>query len=161
MKRSILVPVAVLVTLLAAVGAVQAAKPGLPAGLGYNANTGFNTITLDSGNVPTVIASLTLPVNSHFMVSATVDVFNEDQGTETGITCQILHGDTQVDVTANTIPPATADHNTGLRYALSGAIDRASDAGALAVQLVCSSSNGGFASDAQLNAISVSSLTVQ
>jgi len=156
------VSVGVLATLLLAVGAVQAAKPGLAAGLGYNASTVFSdVVTLPSGDVDTTIAELVLPVNGKFMVSATVTVSNRDTTGAADVLCKLTHGDGVIDLVGQKLGPATDAGNTADRFALSGALVRDADAGGINLDLVCSSTQGADVSDANLNAISVSSLSVQ
>ena len=164
MKRSILVPVAVLVTLLAAVGAVQAAKPGVPAGLGFNANTFYAGTTLDlPDGSETQVTQLLLPVNAKFMVDATVTVANQDQVNEADIDCFLKHGDTVLDAAGVKLGPASDAGNTGERLALSAAFERASDAAGINLTLSCTQaqSTNAYAADANINAITVTSISFQ
>lgn len=163
MKRSILVPVAVVVTLLAAVGAVQAAKPGVPAGLGYNANTFYTGTTDLPDGSETVVTQLILPVNAKFMVDATVSVSNQDQVNEADIDCYLKHGDTVLDEVGVKLGPASDAGNTTARLALGAAFERASDATGINLTLSCdqAQSTNAYASDANINAITVSSISFQ
>lgn len=163
MKRSLLIAVAVLATLLVAVNVVDAAKPGLAAGLGYNANTFYTGTTALPDGSETLVTQLILPVNAKFMVDATITVANQDQSNEADIDCYLKHGDTVLDEVGAKLGPATDSGNTGGRLALSAAFERASDAGGINLTLSCNQANStnAYAADANINATSVTSISFQ
>ena len=163
MRRTVLVFAAVMATSFHAAGVVEAAKPGLAAGLGFNANTFYGGTTALPDGSETQVTQLILPVNAHFMVDATVSVANQDQANEADITCYLKHGDTVLDAVGVKLGPATDAGNTADRLAFSAAFDRASDASGINLTLSCdqAQSTNAYASDANINATSVTSISYQ
>src|ERR1041385_8574568 len=150
-RRSLLVLAALVATIFLAAGVVQAAKPGLTAGVGFNANTFYagDTTALPDGS-ETVITKLVLPVNAKFMVDATVSVANQDQVNEADIDCFLKHGETVLDAAGVKLGPASDAGNTTERLAMGAAFERASDAIGINLTLSCSQANStnAYASDA-------------
>jgi hypothetical protein len=143
-------------------GIAQAARPGTPAGLGYADPSDLNPIAV--GTSPALISILTLP-DGKFVINATVAVYNNDFANEPLVNCQLRHGvtfgGTILDIAEVKLAPSNPAGLTSAKLPLTGVIDRAGAAAGVNVHVTCSSNLPTIANYAQLNAVSVSSLTLQ
>ena len=153
----------------------QAGKPTPPppttgAGEAWSTSSGSNPIPLlgpdgNGGEVPAVVATLTLPSDGKFVLNATVEVYNTDTAAEPIVSCHLRHGvligGTIVDQAETRLPTSNPNGIAETKLALTGAIVRTGASSDIKVFVVCSSNLPAGAQFGQLNATSVSSLTIQ